>query len=63
MMAKIEVEGYGALKVLSNMGYVMDVGAYVKEVELPDGKTAKAVKRGGRWQIWGARDRTAPLRK
>ena len=45
-MAKIKVDGHGELKVLGSLGYVHDVGAYVKEVELPDGGTAKAVKRG-----------------
>jgi DNA modification methylase len=53
-MAKIEVEGFGALKVLSNLGYVASVGMYVKEVERPDGRPAKAVKRGQTWRLWGA---------
>lgn len=60
-MAKIDVEGYGKLKVLSSLGYVHDVGAHVKEVERPDGSPAKAVKRGQTWRLWGTADRTAPL--
>jgi hypothetical protein len=62
-MAKIDVDGYGKLKVLGSLGYVHDVGMHVKEVELPDGSPAKVVKRGSTWQRWTARDRTAPLRE
>ncbi len=49
-------------KVVCDMGYNHSVGAYVKEVEI-DGEFKIAVKRGGAWRLWGAGDRTKPLRE
>jgi hypothetical protein len=63
-MAKIKVAEVGELRVVDSLGYVHDVGACVKEVEMPDGTLRKAVKyHGGPWRLWGPLDRTAPLRE
>lgn len=50
------------VKVLSSLGYNHDIGAYVKEVEI-DGERQMAVGGPGRWRLWTAADRTAPLRR
>lgn len=50
------------VKVLESLGYNPDVGDYVKMVEI-DGQRQMAVGGPGRWRLWTARDRAAPLRE
>ena len=52
-MSTIEVEGKKH-RVTENLGY--QGGYYAKAVETPDGEKI-AVKRGGAWTWWTARDR------
>jgi len=61
MARKVEIDGL-KYTVTESLGYVQDVGAYVVEVETPDG-FKKAVKQGGKWRFWTAHDRTRPLRE
>lgn len=61
MARKIEIDGK-KYTVTDSLGFVQDVGAYVVEVETPDG-FKKAIKRAGKWGFWTAHDRTQPLRE
>jgi hypothetical protein len=49
-------------KVIDSLGYNHDVGAQVKMIEY-EGKRAMVVGSAGRWRLWTASDRTAPLRE
>lgn len=48
-------------EVVDNLGFNHDVGAYTKEVRLPDGALAMAVGRGKAWRLWSVHDRIKPL--
>lgn len=58
-MASIKIDGT-RYRVCDSLGYLHDVGSYVKEVETENGPKM-AVKQGGRWRFWTAIDRIAPL--
>jgi len=55
-MAQIEIEGK-KYKVLDNLNYVHEVGAYVKEVETPSGAKMAIKRRGSAWRFWTVKDR------
>jgi hypothetical protein len=57
-MAKIKVEGK-EYKVTDNLGFQHSSGCYAKAVETEQGERI-AVKRGGVWVWWMAKDRIQP---
>lgn len=59
-MSKIKCEIKGEIiecKVIDNLGYVQNVGTYVKEIE-HNGKNFMAIKiSNGLWRLWTTEDR------
>lgn len=57
MSGKIQIEGKD-YKVIEKMGYSHSAGAYVAEVETPEGPRIAVKYRGGAWWFWTSGGKT-----
>lgn len=56
MNPKVRIDGT-EYRVTDNLGFVQDIGGWVKEVDTPDGPRKIVKFRGGLWRFWTAADR------